>query len=318
MKFDLIYSVKRFFIALHIKIIFNQYIFILTTIILVSCNPSEERTPIIETTLSKNIDIQDSVIPEVKEPEIHYSFLSRKDWLDLKDSLKEIGAVEIIAALNRTDELHLNNFDSILLPDQYNLDFNEYLSFPNEAEILRPVDKIIIFSNPFQIFAAYENGKLVLQGQTNTGTRRSPTPPRLYFTNWKAKRSVSTVNGSWILNWNFNISNFEGIGFHQYGLPGYPASHSCLRLTNEDAYFLYNWADQWILNGNQLAVNGTPVIVYGQYDFDAEKPWNKLAENPNALRYNQDSLNNIVSPHLEAILISQNKRKEFLAPFKIQ
>jgi hypothetical protein len=45
------------------------------------------------------------------------------------------------------------------------------------------------------------------------------------------------------LRWNFNIENKLGVGWHS--LPGYPASHSCLRL--EDAKLLYEWADEWQL-----------------------------------------------------------------------
>ena len=84
----------------------------------------------------------------------------------------------------------------------------------------------------------------------------------MYFTNWKAEQTTSTFNDEWDLKWNFNIENKEGIGFHQYALPGYPASHSCLRLKEADAKYLYTFADQWELKGtDDIKAKGTPVIV---------------------------------------------------------
>ena len=133
-----------------------------------------------------------------------------------------------------------------------------------------------------------------MQGQSNMGKKSTPTPAKLYFCNWKSKRSISTVNSRWILNWNFNISNYGGIGFHEYALPGYPASHSCMRLRAEDAKFLYYWAEQWVLssNGQQILAKGTPVIIHGEYPYGSERPWYNVVNNPNAMKYNQDSIKN--------------------------
>src|SRR5690606_27514373 len=123
----------------------------------------------------------------------------------------------------------------------------------------------------------------------------------------------STVNKTWILNWNFNVSNFGGIGFHQYALPGYPASHSCMRLQDADAYFLYNWAEQWIMQNDKELAKGTPVLVYGKYPFGAARPWHALAENPHALTLNQDSLQIMLGQHLPLILEKQKQRDSVVA-----
>jgi hypothetical protein len=41
-----------------------------------------------------------------------------------------------------------------------------------------------------------------------------------------------------------------------------------MRLQEKDARYLYEWADQWILRGeNKVLVKGTPVIVFGSYNF---------------------------------------------------
>jgi hypothetical protein len=48
------------------------------------------------------------------------------------------------------------------------------------------------------------------------------TPTGLFFTNWKQrKRPVHLMMSG--MRWNFNIEN-KLVGWHQYSLPGYPAS----------------------------------------------------------------------------------------------
>jgi hypothetical protein len=226
---------------------------------------------------SKNI--AEKIIDKVKEapvekaPEIHYSIIKKADWKAQKDSLEASKHLDIIVALNRTDQQHLNRLDSIIVPDRFDLTLNDYMPFPKNSEALKDIDKVIIFSNAVQAFAAYENGKLMLQGQSNMGKKSTPTRANLYFCNWKAKKSISTVNSRWILYWNFNISNFGGVGFHQYALPGYTVSHSCMRLQASDAEFLYHWAEQWILDGNTEIAKGTPVIIHGEYPYGSARPW---------------------------------------------
>lgn len=244
----------------------------------------------------------------VKTPEISYSFIHKKDWQSQKDSFEGAGHLDILTAINRTDSGHIRRLDSILVPDRYDLPVDAYMPFPQQVAALKEVRKIIIFSNPAQAFAAYEYGKLVRQGQSNMGKKASPTPPRLYFCNWKARRTTSTVNSSWILNWNFNVSNFGGIGFHQYALPGYPASHSCMRLQDADAYFLYNWAEQWVMKNDKELAKGTPVLVHGTYPFGASRPWYALVGDPKALTLNEESMKAMLEEHLSTILEKQKER----------
>ena len=282
---------------------------LMTFCLLIACNQKTKQDKVAKQKDPLPVVVKDTV---ASLPIIRYQIMKKKDWQAQKDSFPGQNHLALLAAINRTDSVHLYHLDSILVPERFDLPLDDYLPFPKEVPLLADVDKLIIFSNPLQAFAAYKNGHLVIQGQSNTGKKSSQTPPKLYFANWKAKRSISTVDGSWVLKWNFNISNFGGIGFHEYGLPGYPASHSCCRLTGEDAEFLYTWTDQWILDGNKLAVNGTPVIVYGRYPFGSEKPWNALASNPQAMRLNQDSMKAIIDPYLHEILQKQAERKTYL------
>ena len=136
------------------------------------------------------------------------------------------------------------------------------------------------------------------------------TPTGLFFTNWKAEKTTSTFNDEWDLKWNFNIANKLGVGWHQYELPGYPASHSCLRLQERDAKFLYDWADQWVLADEQtVKIKGTPTIVFGSYDFDGTKPWYQLVANPKALDISVADIEQEVKPLLTKIMAEQEKRQ---------
>lgn len=132
------------------------------------------------------------------------------------------------------------------------------------------------------------------------------------FANWKKELAISTVDSDWKLPYNFNIANRLGIGWHQYDLPGYPASHSCLRLLEDDAKFLYNWADQWTLNkgGATVKANGTPVIVFGDYKWGGKKPWKNLIQDPKINDISVDELNEIIKPDLSKILEEQKNTDE--------
>ncbi|WDF60947.1 L,D-transpeptidase [Flavobacterium sp. KACC 22758] len=247
---------------------------------------------------------------EHKKPEssVSYQFTNAKEWLKTNEA--DSTKMDIVYAVNRTDKANLKKLDSIVIPSDFSGDLVYYLSFPLHVTALEDVSKIIIFSYPTQTFAAYENGELVRTGPTNMGRKKDPTPTGLFFTNWKAEKTTSTFNDEWELKWNFNIENKLGVGFHQYELPGYPASHSCLRLLEKDAKYLYKFADEWILKDKEnVKVKGTPVVVFGSYDFDGPKPWLQLASDPKALSISENEIENEVKPFIQKILENQKLRE---------
>ena len=65
------------------------------------------------------------------------------------------------------------------------------------------------------------------------------------------------------------------MSFHQFDLPGYPASHACVRLLERDAKWLYEWGQQWTLDttGRTILTTGTPVVIVAEYDYAAPPPW---------------------------------------------
>ena len=247
--------------------------------------------------------------PVRKAPKaVTYTLENTKEWLK---TIKDSANLEIALAVNRTDKAFFTKMDSVIIPTDMSGDIAFYLPFPVEVPYLADVDKMLYFSYPTQTFAAYENGILTYTGPTNMGRKKDPTPTGLFFTNWKAEETTSTFDDEWKLLWNFNIENKKGVGFHQYDLPGYPASHSCLRLQEKDAKYLYEWADQWVLvDDENVKFKGTPVLVFGSYDFKAPKPWLQLVKNPKALTLSAGEIEKVTAPYLETILKEQEKKKK--------
>lgn len=253
-------------------------------------------------------------IKKIEEKRTQINYIA---W-DLKnnDSLRKIitkeytgDSIEILRQINRTDKKYWKNKDTFLLPEPFTLDLMTYSLYPYQLSIVKDIDKFVIFSYELQIYGVYEKGKLIKWGATNMGKKATPTPTGLFFANWKGRRVTSTVNPTWILQYNFNIHNTGGVGWHQYEMPGYPASHSCLRLFLEDAMWLYEYADQWTLKNGVKIANGTPVIVFGEFPWGQSKPWFKLVEGHEQLMYTEEKLEEIIRPHIDKIHESEKNRK---------
>ncbi|MBS7255919.1 L,D-transpeptidase [Flavobacterium branchiicola] len=274
---------------------------IMMLVLLASCKKNET------TTITENKKPK-KVIEYKKPKSVSYKIEKTKEWLKTNEA--DSSKMDIVYALNRTDKANFKKLDSVVIPADFSGDLVYYLPFPLHVSALEEVSKIIIFSYPTQTFAAYENGELVYTGPTNMGRKKDPTPTGLFFTNWKAEKTTSTFNDEWDLKWNFNIENKLGVGFHQYDLPGYPASHSCLRLQEKDAKYLYTFADEWILKDKEnVKVKGTPVVVFGSYNFNSSKPWLQLAKDPKSLNIPESEIENQVKPFLQQILENQKLRE---------
>lgn len=288
-------------------LIFSTFLLVAT----VSCKDKPESTDVDSGAAKTEIQLPLRVAPK----EVSFKLMQSKEWLETNKT--DAKKMNLVLAANRTDAKNISSMDSILVPSDFSGDIAYYLPFPLKVPALQKVDKIIFFSYPTQTFATYEKGALIHTGPTNMGSKTHQTPTGLYFSNWKAEETISTFDDEWKLKWNFNVENLEGIGWHEYSLPGYPASHSCMRLQEKDAKTLYEWADQWILADKEtVKVKGTPTVIFGTYNFDAPKPWLELSSNPKVLDITADDIKKVISPYISTILDEQkvrNSSKEIVA-----
>ena len=190
--------------------------------------------------------------------------------------------IDILEMLNRRDREHLLRAEppvpGLVVPIAWSEDPLAYSPFPATWVAAEPHAKAIVVHQPMQAFAAYENGRLVRWGPVSTGRKETSTPEGSFNLTWRARSRRSTDNQDWLLEWYFNFVNARGISFHLFDLPGYPASHACVRLLLRDAQWLYGWGQQWTLDETRrhVVTPGTPVLILGSYGFGNPPPWVSL------------------------------------------
>jgi lipoprotein-anchoring transpeptidase ErfK/SrfK len=212
---------------------------------------------------------------------------------------RELGGdgLTLLQKVNRRDLRHMGKGVVLQVPER-GVDLLAFSPFPVSVAALNDLKKAILVSLRVQAFAAYENGRQVYWGPVCTGTLKQATPAGLYHANWKARRKVSTINRSWVMPWYVNLHSSMGIAFHQYALPGKPSSYGCIRLLKQDAIWIYGWADPGEPDGGSWAVPkkyGTPVVVFGHYDYDRDPPWIRLAEEPAVADVNRAELSDALA-----------------------
>lgn len=185
--------------------------------------------------------------------------------------------IALLEKLNRADRDHLALLPDLVVPDRWFPDEALSSALPSSYDSAKALPKLLLVYLPAQLFGAYEFGALVRWGPLSSGARNSQTPDGLYALNWKSTGHASSVDPDWYMSWYFNFGNREGLAFHEYALPGRPASHGCIRLLQRDAQWLFNWGDEWVVDTRGRIVQlGTPVFIVGTYDFDAAPPWRSL------------------------------------------
>jgi lipoprotein-anchoring transpeptidase ErfK/SrfK len=235
-------------------------------------------------------------------------------------SIKELEArlgpdvFTLVLKINRLDRKHLRSGTSLLIPDA-NADLASVSPLPLRLEAGRSIPKLVLVSRQTQAFGAYEFGQLVRWGPTSTGKKSTPTRAGLYHTNWKAKERRSSINQSWILPWCFNIDDTNGVAFHKFDLPGYPASHGCVRLLEEDAKWVYDWAEQWLLSktDHSILAYGTPVIIFGDYSYGEKAPWQRLADDPTTTAISVTEVDGVLNKYSPTIANRARARELLIA-----
>ncbi len=184
---------------------------------------------------------------------------------------------KLVELLNRRLMENVRIGDTLVIPEQFDLDFRAYSPFPRYYPGARDFDKLFIIHKTVQAWAAYEYGRLERWGIVNTGAEESPTPTGRYNFNWKTEYRVSSLSPpgeDWEMYWVFNFHNPRGIHIHQYPMPsGGPTSHGCVRLVDTDAKWIYDWAETWTVAngridyasiGSRIVEPGTTVLVVGE------------------------------------------------------
>ena len=196
-----------------------------------------------------------------------------------------------VLRLNRVDAAHLAALDSLVVPDR-TAGFVAPSPFPLHVAAADSLGKLVLVSLRVQAFALVDSGRCIAWGPISSGAAPTPTPSGRFAVNWKLPVHVSTMDTSWVMRWCVNLDNREGTAFHQYDLPGRPASHCCVRLLEADARRLYDWVEEWSLSkdGRTVLVPGTAVWIAGAYDFDSPPPWRRLPVDPAADRLSPGEL----------------------------
>ena len=217
----------------------------------------------------------DAMVVDQTEPKADALEYRIERMTDIGNLASRFGGPELalLEKLNRVDLAHMRRLPQIVVPSAWREEM-EYSPFPASYPAANTTPKLIVVDQPSQSFAAYEYGQQVKWGPISSGRKAKPTPAGLYHLNWKARSRISTLSGEWRLNWYFNFHNRRGLAFHEFELPGVPMSHACVRLLTRDAEWIFRWGTGWTLDAKgQLATNGTPVIIQGNYAFDAPAPW---------------------------------------------
>lgn len=95
----------------------------------------------------------------------------------------------------------------------------------------------IVISKASQSYTLMNDHGVVKKGRVSTGKRGYSTPSGSFTIHTKVSRAYSLKYGAWMEN----VMLFKGTKYalHRGVVPGYPASHGCVRLDRADAAFLY-------------------------------------------------------------------------------
>jgi hypothetical protein len=121
-----------------------------------------------------------------------------------------------------------------------------------EPELATTGPLVMVINLPDQTLSAYRNGIRIAYSSISSGTKGRSTPAGVFtilekeVTHFSNKYNHAPMPFMQRLTW-------EGVALHGGDLPGYPASHGCIRLPRQFAKKLYS-----------ITTRGTTVIVIDQ------------------------------------------------------
>jgi hypothetical protein len=101
-----------------------------------------------------------------------------------------------------------------------------------------PGPHMLIVSVKSQNVSFYANGKLVSQSPVSTGTATNPTPFGVFSVIQRNRHHRSNIYSGAPMPYMQRLT-WSGIALHEGKLPGYPASHGCIRLPERYADYLW-------------------------------------------------------------------------------
>ena len=123
-----------------------------------------------------------------------------------------------------------------LADDLKNIEFNW---FPERS----PGGPVIIVSIPDQLVHVYRNGIRIAASTCSTGKPGHRTPTGVFQILQKDKHHRSSTYSNAPMP-NMNRLTWSGIALHAGNLPGYPASHGCIRLPASNAAKLFSMTSE--------------------------------------------------------------------------
>jgi len=96
----------------------------------------------------------------------------------------------------------------------------------------------IIIDRKTQSYAVFNNGALIKTGRVSTGKAGHQTPSGRFFIHTKYLKAFSARYKAPMRFSMFFRGSLYAI--HQGVVPGYPASHGCIRVPEKDAQYLFS------------------------------------------------------------------------------
>ena len=198
-----------------------------------------------------------------------------------------------VLRFNRIDRRHLVTGVSIKVPRNLD-DIEDYSPLPDIYPKAAQEEKFILVDLFEQFLGAYENGKMVFSFPIASGNRVHRTPSGDFRINAFSRRHKSSLYKiektkiPYPMHYALRFfTNVKGVDFWLHGrdLPGFPASHGCIGLYDEemqqkyyhfsrphqlqDARTLYEWTIgakedsgrlTWLKNGPRMRIIGESIL----------------------------------------------------------
>jgi hypothetical protein len=108
---------------------------------------------------------------------------------------------------------------------------------------------VVLVSLPHQVVHVFRNGLAIAVSTCSSGARGHKTPTGVFTILQKRKKHYSSTYNNAPMP-NMQRLTWQGIALHAGHLPGYPASHGCIRLPTRFSELLFT-----------VTLHGTPVII---------------------------------------------------------